>query len=162
MKIKVKALNENCKPEILKQGEWIDLKTESLTTIAAPYFSTNSSQMYSELISLGIAMQLPKYFEAHVLPRSGTYNKYKVILTNGMGIIDSSYCGDNDIWKFNALSLEGCSIPAGTRIAQFRIQPSQFAPWYIKLKWLFTNKIEFEFVDNLDNNDRGGFGSTGV
>ena len=40
--------------------------------------------------------------------------------------------------------------------------PNQFATMWQKLKWLFSSKIEFEWVDNLGNADRGGHGKTGV
>ena len=107
-------------------------------------------------------MELPKYFEANIVPRSSTFNNFKIILANSMGVIDSTYNGDGDEWKFQAIALGSTKINEGDRIAQFRIRPSQFAPWWIKLKWLFTNKIKFVFVDTLNNKDRGGFGSTGI
>lgn len=73
-----------------------------------------------------------------------------------------SYSGNNDEWKFPALATKDITILEGDRICQFRIQPSQKASVWTKLRWLFTDKIEFEFVDSLDNENRGGFGTTGV
>lgn len=168
MKIKVKVLRPECKIERSKKGEWIDLhsaedvdvyrpKTTDVTDVLEPEEVT----FYHVMIDLGIAMELPKYFEAIIAPRSSTFKSFGIIQANSVGVIDSSYCGDNDIWKFPAISLRESRIKVGDRIAQFRIRPGQFAPWWVKLKWLFTSKIEFEYVSHLGNSDRGGFGSTG-
>lgn len=73
-----------------------------------------------------------------------------------------SYSGSNDEWKFPALAFRDVTVFEGDRICQFRIQPSQKASVWTKLRWLFTNKIEFIWVDSLDEEDRGGFSSTGV
>ncbi len=102
---------------------------------------------YAE-ISLGVSMQIPKGYEAHVYPRSSTFKKYGIILVNGVGIIDESYCGDNDVWKFPVYATRATRIKKNERIAQFR---------------LFKHQEDFEVatVDRLDNEDRGGFGSTG-
>lgn len=71
-----------------------------------------------------------------------------------------SYCGNNDIWKFPAIAFRDTIINEGDKICQFRIQPSQKASIWTKIKWLFTNKIEFVEVENLQNANRGGFGTT--
>ena len=161
MKIKVKLNNLSCKIEQNKKGEWIDLKAATTVSLKAPTI-TGIKKFDTALIPLGISMELPKYFEANIVPRSSTFNNFKIILANSMGIIDSTYNGDGDEWKFQAIALGSTRISEGDRIAQFRIRPSQFAPWWIKLKWLFTNKIKFVFVNTLNNKDRGGFGSTGI
>ena len=101
------------------------------------------------LIPLGVAMELPEGFEALIAPRSSTFKNFKIIQANSLGIIDGSYCGDNDQWMFPAIALEDTHIHVGDRICQFRIvrnQPSLF---------FFT-------VENLNNKDRGGIGSTGT
>ena len=98
---------------------------------------------------MGVAIQLPEGYEAIVAPRSSTFKKYGIISTNSLGVIDESYCGDNDEWRFPAYSLTGTYIPKDTRIAQFRIIKHQ-------------PEFEFETVDALDNPDRGGIGSTGT
>lgn len=157
MKIEIKYHNKNCKLESF--GNWIDLK--SAETIEIKKFE-------NKLISLGVSMKLPKWFEANLLPRSGTFNKYGVILANGMGVIDgpddksNGYSGNNDIWKFNAIAIRNTQINESDRIAQFSIKPSMKAPWYVKLKWIFNNKIEFIEVDDLKSVDRGGFGKSGI
>ena len=101
-----------------------------------------------KLIPLGIAMQLPKGYEAHIIPRSSTFKNFGVIQANHMGMVDESYCGDNDQWFFPAIALRDTTIKAGDRICQFRIEKHQ-------------PQLFFESVDTLGNADRGGIGSTG-
>ena len=102
-----------------------------------------------KLIPLGVAMQLPAGYEAHVCPRSSTFKNFGVIQTNSMGIIDNSYCGDNDQWCLPVIALRTTKIYKNDRICQFRL---------IKK----TEPIDFTRVKSLGNTDRGGFGSTGV
>lgn len=160
MKIKVSNKTKN-KIKIIEKGDWIDLYTAEEVEVLAPKSRYQNIRFSPKLISLGVAMKLPKYFEANIVPRSSTFKNFGLIQSNSMGIIDHTYCGNNDIWKMPVIPFEHKIIPAGTRIAQFRIRPSQFAPIWVKLRWLFTNKIKFVEVDSLNSNDRGGFGSTG-
>lgn len=164
MKIRVKLLNEYCKIKPIKKGEWIDLKCSGTVRLSAPHnaYKTRITTFDSTKIPLGIAMELPKYFEANILPRSGTFDNYGVVQTNGMGVIDSTFKGNNDQWRIQVYATRDTLITEGARIAQFKILPGQFAPWWVKLKWIFTSSINFEFVDDLDNEDRGGYGSTGI
>mgnify|MGYP002870037994 CR=1 FL=1 len=134
-------------------GEWVDLRTIQ---------QENMSKDDDRLLSLGIAMELPEEFEAIVAPRSSTFKRYGIMLNNSIGIIDSSFKGDSDIWRFPVHATRNCTIPPFARIAQFRIQLSQKASAWTKIKWMFTSKIEFVKVYSLGNEDRGGIGSTGV
>ena len=137
-----KEVKIRCKgyiPKELINGDWIDLKTAEAVTF--------KKGEYKE-ISLGIAMEIPEGYEAIVAPRSSTYKKYGIIMVNSIGIIDESYNGDGDIWRYPALAIRDTEIPEGTRIAQFRLLNHQ--PF-----------IKFKLVDSLDNEDRGGIGSTG-
>lgn len=163
MKIKIKYHNENCKIKFIKKGEWIDLKSAIKVDLEPPKYNKNTKSYDFQymLIPLGISMKLPKGFEAIMVPRSSTYKRWNVIQSNNVGVIDSSYSGTNDIWKFPILSFGCKTIEESDKICQFRIQPSQKASVWIKLKWLFTNKIEFVEVDKLEDIDRGGFGTTG-
>lgn len=172
MKVKVKRLSSgNILPANIHKGDWIDLYTTSeAVNIEGPQWmltkkengvSRRAVHINNYMIPLGIAMELPKGFEAVVLPRSGLYNKYGVMLANSEGVIDNAFCGNDDQWFFNAVALRDTTIPAYTRICQFRIQLSQKATFWQKVKWLFSSKIKFVEVDNLNNNNRGGFGSTG-
>lgn len=153
MTIKVKNLGTTKMPTIIKKGDWIDLYTKNENHILA----LNEYK----LIPLGVAMALPPGFEAIMAPRSSTYKNYKVLQANSLGILDNSFCGNNDEWHFPALAIEATMIPKGIRLCQFRIQLSQKATFWQKLKWIFSSKIKIVEVNNLNNNDRGGFGSTG-
>lgn len=159
MNIKVLEKTKGCMPEIIKEGDWIDLKTARKIELKAP--AVEGEGFSTALIPLGIAMKLPKGYEAHVLPRSSTFKKYGIIMTNSQGIIDNSYCGNDDEWKFPAMAFKEIVIPKGTRIAQFRIVLSQKATIWQKIKHMFSSHIKLQKVESLSWNNRGGFGSTG-
>lgn len=175
LKIKVKRLNKEIKlPVIISKGEWIDLRAAETIHFNAPQAGVLKRHKVngveeahrdvtfdSCLVPLGVAMQLPKGFEALILPRSSTYNKYGVILGNMEGVVDNPYCGEKDEWKFNAIAFRDTTISKGHRIAQFRIQLSQKASIWQKIKWLLSSGVKIVEVDNLGNPDRGGIGSTG-
>ena len=100
------------------------------------------------LIDLGFALQLPDGYEAHIVPRSSTFKNFGVLQTNSMGIIDNSYCGDEDYWRLPVIAMRDTVIKKGDRICQFRIMEKM-------------SNIEVEIVKTLGNENRGGFGSTG-
>lgn len=169
MKIKVKLFNPNCKFEVLAKGEWIDLRAAITCQLSAPYANTLNNKRTKRTvvfddykIPLGIGMKLPEGFEAVINPRSSTFTNFGITQSNSQGVIDSSYSGPNDQWGLLAIAFRDTVINEGDRVCQFRIQPSQKATVWQKLKWLFTRKIEFEFVDDYEGVDRTGFGSTGV
>lgn len=122
------------------KSDWIDLRAAEDINLRAGEF---------KLIPLGIAMELPQGYEAHVVPRSSTFKNFGVLQTNSMGVIDETYCGDNDQWFFPALAMRDTEIHVNDRICQFRIMKHQ-------------PQIEFEMTEKLGNADRGGHGSTGV
>ena len=143
--------------EKIKIGDWIDLRAAEDVFIPKGGF---------RLISLGVAMKLPEGYEAHIVPRSSTFKTWGIIQTNSMGVIDNSYSGTNDIWKFPAFCLvgkqleecdtgydvatvEGTWVRKGDRICQFRIMKKQ-------------PDVDFDEVLVLDEIDRGGIGSTGT
>lgn len=182
MKTKIKICMKDgslIRPQITEEGDWIDLRAAEDVVLKGLLSNRERTvngekkrvvDVNNKIISLGIAIELPSGFEAVVLPRSGTYSELKdgvevpnfnIILANSEGVIDNSYCGDNDIWKFNAIALKDCKIAKNDRICQFRIQLSQKATVWQKIKWLFSSGIELEFVDSLDNKDRGGIGHSG-
>lgn len=146
--LKVKYLNPDFPTlQINKNGDWIDLK-------CAENYSIKKGE--SALINLGVAMKLPKGYEAHLVPRSGTFKKYGLIQTNSIGIIDNSYSGNNDIWKMPVYALTSdVEILKGERLCQFRLMPIM---GHRDDDHLFPVII---VVDDLDSIDRGGFGSTG-
>ena len=161
MKIKVKLFDEACTPHIIKKGDWIDLKSSAYVELEAPRIEDDSVIFDRRLISLGVAMQLPKGYEAIINARSSTYTKFGIMLWNSQGVIDNSYNGDSDEWNCTALALKKGVIKKGDRICQFRVQLSQKANLWQKIKWLFSSKIAFEYVPKLGNKNRKGFGSTG-
>lgn len=157
-------------PFISKKGDWIDLRIAKDMTFKAPMagrLSTNADgskrrivKFDEQLIPLGIAMKLPKGMWAEMRQRSSLTRKLRLVPVTS-GVIDNCYSGDNDQWYMYAAAVADTEIKKGTRIAQFRIIPSQFATVWQKLKWLFTG-LKFKFIDHLDSTDRGGHGSTGV
>ncbi|MGN0145090.1 MAG: dUTP diphosphatase, partial [Clostridium sp.] len=139
------------------QAGTLKKKQEQLQTLS--YRNVTGEVTY---LPLGIAMELPKGFEAIVLPRSSTPKKFGIVCANSMGVIDNSFCSDEDEWKFPAIAIRETTIEKGTRICQFRIQLSQKATFWQKLKWLFSSGVKLIQVDSLNNEARGGLGSTGI
>lgn len=138
--VKVKYFTDKIDPlEKIEQGDWVDLRVAEDVEMEAGEF---------RLLHLGVAMQLPDGYEAIVAPRSSTYKKWGIVQANSIGVIDESYQGDGDEWRFPAIALVDTKIPCNTRICQFRVQEKQ-------------PKLNFITVDHLDNPDRGGIGSTG-
>ncbi len=139
--IKIKYLsNQIDKLQYIKdKSDWIDLRAAEEIKLKAGEF---------RLIPLGIAMELPRGYEAHIVPRSSTFKNFGILQTNSMGVVDESYCGDNDQWFFPALAMRDTEIHVNDRICQFRIMVHQ-------------PQIEFVEVSELKNADRGGHGSTG-
>lgn len=121
------------------KSDWIDLRAAEDVELKAGDF---------KLISLGVSMELPKGYEAHIVPRSSTFKTWGIIQTNSMGIVDESYRGDSDIWKMPVYVTRDTVIHKNDRICQFRIIEHQ-------------PTIEFDEVKHLDGDERGGFGSTG-
>ena len=157
-------------PKVIRKGDWVDLAAAKEVVLNAPQAGTlkghdvKHRDVISEVtyIPLGIAMQLPRGFEAIMAARSSVPKKLGIMQANGIGVIDNTYCSDEDQWMFPAVSLRKTSIALNSRICQFRIQLSQKATVWQKLKWLLSSGIEFVEVENLNNEVRGGLGSTGV
>jgi dUTP pyrophosphatase len=142
MLIRIKYFPGAEKIKVRANGDWIDLKANENVVVKAGKM---------ELIPLGVAMKLPEGYEAHLAPRSSTFKKFGILQTNSVGVIDNSYSGPNDEWKFPAFNPGpvDLEIHKGERICQFRIMERQ-------------PEIEFVEDDLSDQSDRGGFGSTGV
>lgn len=140
MEIKVKYLADIDPIAWIEGGNWLDLRAAEDITLKKGEF---------KLIPLGVAIELPKNCEAIVAPRSSTYKRYKVIMTNSIGVIDHEYCGESDQWYMPVIAMEDTAIPFNSRICQFRILEKQ----------PHSNIIT---VATLGNKDRGGIGSTGL
>lgn len=139
--IKIKYFSEEIDKLTYIDGksDWIDLRAAKEMELKAGQYA---------MIPLGVGMKLPEGYEAHIVPRSSTYKNYGLIQTNHMGVVDESYCGDNDQWHMPVYALRDTVIHVNDRVCQFRIMEHQ-------------PKIVFEEVEALNAPDRGGFGSTG-
>ena len=138
--VKIKYFDDELeKITINPKGDWIDLRSAIDCDLKKDEF---------KLIPLGIAMELPQGYEAHIVPRSSTYKNFGIIQTNHMGVVDNSYCGDNDQWFMPVYAVRDTQINLNDRICQFRIMEQQ-------------PDISFEIVEELTGSNRGGFGSTG-
>lgn len=137
--IKIKYLKDIQKIERFNVGDWIDLRAAETVVMKAGEY---------RMIPLGVAMELPKGYEALVAPRSSTFRKYGIMLANSIGVIDEAYKGDNDEWNFLAYAVKDTKIFKNERICQFRIIQHQ-------------PLIHLQEVESLGNVDRGGIGSTG-
>ena len=139
MDIKVKYHADIHPLEKTDKGDWIDLRAAEDVELSAGE---------SKCISLGVSMKLPEGYEALVIPRSSTFKHWGIIQTNHCGLIDNSYCGDDDVWMFPALATRDVLIEKNSRICQFRIQKKM-------------DDVTFTTVDKLEAVNRGGFGSSG-
>lgn len=133
----VDGIDELC--YVAGKSDWIDLHAAEDVTLKAGEF---------RLIPLGVAVALPEGYEAHIVPRSSTFKNYGILQTNSMGVVDCSYCGDNDQWRMPVYATRDVTIEKNARICQFRIMENQ-------------PPLTFTRVERLDGPDRGGFGSTG-
>lgn len=120
-------------------SDWIDLRSSERVEL---------KKGESAIIKLGVGIEIPKGYEAHIVPRSSTFKKWGIIQTNSMGVIDNSYSGDNDEWMLPVYATRDTVIEVNDRICQFRIMKNQ-------------PKIVFDIVEHLNDKNRGGFGSTG-
>ncbi len=142
MFIKIKYFDESMpKLEFIegKKSDWIDLRAAEELFIPANTFA---------MIHLGVAMKLPEGYEAHIAPRSSTFKKWGIIEVNSVGIIDESYAGDGDEWMMPVYAIRDTNIHKGDRVCQFRIMEKQ-------------PTVQFVEVKHLEDENRGGFGSTG-
>ncbi|NGS95800.1 deoxyuridine 5'-triphosphate nucleotidohydrolase [Clostridium perfringens] len=156
MELRIKYFDGATKMEKIAKGNWVDVYANK--DVFVPY-------MGYAMIPLGFALELPKGWEGYLVPRSSTFKTWGVIQTNSVGIVDDTFIGDNDQWHFpvqctiakttekvniedNKVTVMGTWIRKGDKIGQFRIQKSM-------------PEIEFNIVERLDNEDRGGFGTTG-
>ena len=121
------------------KSDWIDLRVAE---------NVSMKQGEYRLISMGISVEIPKGYEMLIVPRSSAYKNFGILQTNAMGVVDGSFCGDNDIIHMPILAMRDTEIHINDRIGQFRLMPHQ-------------PEVHFIEVDHLDNEDRGGFGTTG-
>lgn len=166
MEIKIKYFSEDY-PRLnkLKKGDFIDLRVDNIKSVEFLGDTVNFSRLVADKqmkagldipyskgtiikFGLGVAMELPEGFEAIVVPRSSTFTNWGLVLTNSMGVIDNSYSGDNDEWSAEFIAMKDGVIKRFDRVCQFRIQENQ-------------PEIKFNEVKELNNKDRGGYGTSG-
>lgn len=121
------------------KSDWIDLRVAEDVTLRKGEF---------RLISMGISVEVPEGYEMLLAPRSSTFKNYGLIQTNSLGVIDESYCGDQDIIRMPVYATRDTEVHVNDRICQFRLLEHQ-------------PQLSFEEVETLGHPDRGGFGSTG-
>ena len=121
------------------KSDWIDLRVAE---------NVSMKQGEYRLISMGISVEIPKGYEMLIVPRSSAYKNFGILQTNAIGVVDESFCADNDIIHMPILAMRDTEIHINDRIGQFRLMPHQ-------------PEVHFIEVDHLDNEDRGGFGTTG-
>ena len=166
-KVRLKKMRPSAKVPAKQEGNWYDCYVNKIskvsgytlerTTFNANVFDHIEETSYATvqyrkgdvlICSLGFAMELGKGYEAHIIPRSSTFAKKGLILTNSVGLIDSSYCGDEDEWIAVFYGTRPGSIKVHDRLVQMTIQKS-------------NPNVDFEEVNTLGNENRGGYGSTG-
>lgn len=137
----VKYLNEEAASHPIEKvpgNAGIDLYANETITLKKGEFA---------LIPLGVVIKVyPGYFAA-IVPRSSTYKNWKIIQANHVGVIDSSYCGPEDEWKYPVIAMEDTEIKKGSKICQALI-----------FKDIMVSIIDY---DPSRSKNRGGFGSTG-
>jgi len=140
--IKIKYFNDQLERLCYIEGksDWIDLRASEDVELKCGEY---------KLIPLGVAMELPKGYEAHIVPRSSTFKNFGILQTNSCGVVDCTYCGDEDMWRMPVYAVRDTLIQMNERICQFRIFENQ-------------PQIIFDEVKTLENSNRGGFGTTGV
>ncbi len=138
-KIKIKLLRGINTVSPQRNSDWIDIRAVEETKLCAGEYKA---------IPLGVAIELPRGYEAIVAPRSSTFKHHGVLMANSIGVIDESYKGENDEWHFPAIAMRNTVIHEGERICQFRIIKHQ-------------PKYRLEWVKRLKGRNRGGLGSTG-
>ena len=178
MTIKVLEKTKGCSPVIFAVGDWFDLCVSEDVKLKAPEAhkmhirgkgKENTGERTREvdfdytLIKLGVCIEVPKGYEAILAPRSSTFKRWGLMQVNSIGVIDGSFASDEDVWMLPVVATRNVTIPKGTRIAQFRVQLSQKATRWQKIKWLFSGKPKLKPVTELHNPKRGGIGEgTGV
>lgn len=137
--IRIKYLDGATRMKQTELGSWIDCYCYSDIVLKAGEYG---------YVNLGFACQLPEGYEAHLAPRSSTFKHFGILQQNHVGVIDPNFNGNNDTWMMPVYATRDTVIKAGERPCQFRIMKVQ-------------PEIEFIECDDLENESRGGFGSTG-
>lgn len=171
MKVRIKKLHKDAIiPQYAKKGDaGMDL------TAVDYYYDTDGCIVYKT----GLAVEIPDGFVGLVFPRSSV-SKKDLLLTNGVGVIDSGYRGEilakfkpvaffepNDDTEFDDDKFKSCAqvhLPQsdGEYVYEnaFKYNLGERIAQLIIMPY---PQIEFEEVEELTKTDRGdgGFGSSG-
>ncbi len=102
-----------------------------------------------ELVPANVVVEVPAGYMLMLASRSSTPRKKGVMPPHGIGIVDLDYCGPEDEVKIQIYNFteEVVDIERGEKIAQG--------------VFVRVDKVEWEEVEEMDRDSRGGFGSTG-
>lgn len=140
IKVKVKKLDDLPLPKYqTPQASGLDLYSAEDKIIKKKSF---------DIVRTGIAIEIPKGYEAQVRPRSGLAKDYGIGILNSPGTIDADYRGEIMVILFN-LSNKDFQIKKGERIAQLVFSP------IVKIEWVEVKELK------KSKRDKGGFGHTG-
>ncbi len=154
--VKLKIHNPSCDIRENKHGNWTDLCINGSIWFKAPEVINTKVKFYDKKVGLGVSMTLPKHYRAELKPRSSTFKKFGLILSNSIGEIEWDYSLE---WQAHFIPYKSVRPKTGESIAQFQISLNPDAPWYMKLADLFCSGYKYEVVDVLTTN-RGGWGSS--
>ena len=101
------------------------------------------------LVPTGLVIEVPPGMFLGVFARSSTPLKRRLLVANGVGVVDPDYCGATDEVKIAVLNFtaDPVTVKAGDRIAQGILLP--------------VTRVEWEEAAAPERDARGGFGSTG-
>lgn len=152
LELKVRYIDKNLtKMEKIDKGDLIDLRASKILVNGEERtFPCEYGFGDTVFVKLGFAMKMPEGYKANVYPRSGTFKNYGLLLTNSVGQIDNSYCGNDDEWCGMFYATRKGTMDYNDRILQFEVVPQAM------------NNVEFDFVETLGEVNRGGYSSTGV
>jgi dUTP pyrophosphatase len=101
------------------------------------------------LVPTGLVIEVPKGWALGIFARSSTPLKRGLMIANGVGIVDSDYCGPTDEVKVAVMNFTDAPVTGngGDRIAQGLL--------------LAAPQVEWDEATQLAAQSRGGFGATG-
>ena len=133
------------------------------STVSLPSYSTSEAAGFDlaaahdlvvaprqiALVRTGLVIEVPSGYFLAIFARSSTPLKRGLIVSNGVGVIDSDYSGPNDEVMIQVMNIthSDVTIGRGDRLAQGIVLPAPRVTW--------------EEVTEIREVTRGGFGSTG-
>jgi dUTP pyrophosphatase len=102
------------------------------------------------LVPTNLVVETPMGYGLFLAPRSSTPRKKGLMMPHSLGIVDPDYSGEEDevMLQYKNFTSEVVKIEKGERIGQ---------AFFVE-----TPRVTFTEVDKMDNENRGGFGSTGA